>query len=182
LGKHTIKTNLAGRYFIDNNTEKIYLGKLDQISELKYGDFVVKIPSGKSFEITTNIEKDGNVINATGEKRYLYKNNFNNKIYRRKFRNCNSFESILDSEYPKNRVTVLQPQKSVTRIETSFDLLRPEKKFSTAIDEKKAENKVIEKIKIHRKFHIGPVPALIIITAPVIYYFTSRALEINNIK
>ena len=34
------------RYLIDNNTEKIYLGKLDQISELKYGDFVVKIPSG----------------------------------------------------------------------------------------------------------------------------------------
>jgi hypothetical protein len=180
LGKHTIKTNLAGRYFIDNNTEKIYLGKLDQISELKYGDFVVKIPSGKSFEITTNIEKDGNVINATGEKRYLYKNNFNNKIYRRKFRNCNSFESILDSEYPKNRVTVLQPQKSVTRIETSFDLLRPEKKFSTAIDEKKAENKVIEQIKIHRKFRFKAFSGITVLTSGL-FWGTLRVIEMSKI-
>lgn len=101
LGKHKIKTNISGGYIIDNNTEKIYVGKLEQISELKYGDFVVKIPSEKSFEITTSIEKNGPVINATGEKRYLYINYSNSKIYRREFKNCNSFESVLDSKIPK---------------------------------------------------------------------------------
>ena len=76
LGKHILKSNNNGRYLIDNNTEKIYVGKLEQISELKYGDFVVKIPSEKSFEITTNIEKTGNWIYATRQWRNLYKNNY----------------------------------------------------------------------------------------------------------
>ncbi len=181
LGKHILKSNNNGRYLIDNNTEKIYLGKLDQISELKYGDFVVKIPSEKSFEITTSIEKTGNWIYATRQWRNLYKNNYNNKLYRREFKNCSSFATVYDRKCPRNRVFVIQPQKYVTHIETSFDKPYAEN-FSIAIAEEQAEPKIMEKIKIHRKFHIGTLGMMTILMAVPSYWMISRELEIKNIQ
>ncbi len=181
LGKHILKSNNNGRYLIDNNTEKIYVGKLEQISELKYGDFVVKIPSEKSFEITTNIEKTGNWIYATRQWRNLYKNNYNNKLYRREFKNCSSFATVYDRKCPRNRVFVIQPQKYVTHIETSFDKPYAEN-FSIAIAEEQAEPKIMEKIKIHRKFHIGTLGMMTILMAVPSYWLISRKLEIKNIQ